>query len=1091
MKIMPYMAVAMMLLCVSSAIHASDNKVSNENPGYYRAPALHGEHIVFTAEGDLWKTSTSGGPAQRLTTHPADESYAAISPDGSQVAFVADYEGVPEAYVMPLMGGKPKRVSFENSRVRVQGWTASGAVLYSTDSAVGPANHWVLKTVDPDSLQVTDIPLADAIQGSMGSNDEMVFFARFGLQYTGDNTRIYRGGAMGELWSFRPGSDEEARLLTEQHIGSARQPMYWQEQLYFISDSDGTPNIWSMDTDGQNIQQVTEHTDWQVRSASIHGGRIAYQLGADIKLLDLATGESELLDIHLISDFSQRQERWLEEPLNYLTATHFSGDNERVTLTARSQIAIAGKAPRRLVQVSTPTGSRSRNAVLSHDGRWVYAINDHSGENEIWRFPADGSAEATQLTDNGSAFRWQLHLSPNGNYIAHDDKNGHLWLLNLSNGNNQRIASDGWGHRPYADISWSADSNLLAFTQSHKDGSRPQVILYSLADEQQQRITSGKYESFSPAFSPDGHWLYFLSNRNFNATPRSPWGDRNMGPFFDKRTQIFAVSLKSASCFPFEQPREVAHCDQEAAEESRSGRRAQLVDWDNIAQRLWQVPVSAHNFSALSVSNEHLYVMRRSATARSAQLRSIAIDAEKPDDKLFASDLQEYQLSRDAERIFLRTTDNQLVTVDAKAEAPSSLTDHTLDSAHWQLAFSPVEEWRQMFRDAWLMHRDFLFDNDMRGLDWAATRAKYEPLLQRLTDRHELDDLLAQMMGELNVLHSQVRGGDYPSAQEKPAAATLGATLEAEGNGVRITHMYRTDPELPEQASPLARPGVNAQVGDLITAVNGRPVSDLPTLNQLLRNQAGKQVRLDIRRGRSELQTVVEPVDVGRDHRLRYEDWVQHNREQVNQKSDNQFGYLHLYAMGANDMASFAREFYANIEQDGLIIDVRRNRGGNIDSWIIQRLLRQAWSFWEPNTHGAPYTNMQQAFRGHLIVLTDQLTYSDGETFSAGVKALQLGPLVGMRTTGAGVWLSGRNQLADGGLARVAETGQFAMDGRWVIEGYGVEPDVVVDNLPHATFNGYDAQLEKAIELLQRRLNNEPVPELRSQPVLAPVADDI
>lgn len=1071
-------------------VSASSTAFSNEsNQGYYRDPALHDDLLVFVAEGDLWRVPATGGDAVRLTTHDAHEHSPHVSPDGEQIAFVANYEGAPEAYVMPLNGGIPKRVSFENSQVRVQGWTDDGAVVYSTDSSVGPANHWVLKTVQPDSLSTVAVPLADAIEGAFSPQDNSVYFVRFGLQATGDNTRIYRGGAMGELWHFEDG-DEEATRLSADHAGSVREPMIAEERLYFISDADGTPNLWSTSLAGEDAQQLTEYNDWQVWSASYDSGRIAYQLGADIKVYDFETGASEVIDINLTSDFSQRQERWLEQPLDYLTASRYSADNDRVTLTARSQIATVGDSSQRLVNIATPAGSRSRDAVLSHDGKWVYAINDHSGENEIWRFPADGSAGATQLTDDGNTFRWQLQLSPDGKYLAHDDKNGNLWLLNLENGANQRIASDGWGHQPYRNIRWSADSQLLAFTHSHVDGSRPRVMLHSLRDEHTETLTSGKYESFSPAFSRDGHWLYFLSNRHYAASPSSPWGDRNLGPGFDKRTQIFALALKNKSCFAFAPKRDVSHCDTEAAEQERTQRRPQLVDWDGLSERLWEVPVANDNYDNLSVSNDFLYVTQRDAGSTSGNLQSIAIDASDPTVTTFMDKVSEYQLGRNGETLFLRQ-DKDLFTFDVAAKAPDDRNSARIDTSRWQLAINPVAEWRQMFHDAWLMHRDFLFDSDMRGLNWTETRDKYEPLLSRLTDRHELDDVLAQMMGELSVLHSQVRGGEYQEPSNRAASATLGATLSAADSGVRIEHIYRTDPELPSQASPLAQAGVNAEAGDVITALNGRRIDNLATLHKSLRNQAGEQVLLTLQRGRQQLETMVKPVDLGTDHKLRYQDWVQHNRDQVEKESDSQFGYLHLYAMGSGDIASFARDFYANIKRDGLIIDVRRNRGGNVDSWIIEELLRTAWAFWEPNTHGAPYTNMQKAFRGHLIVLTDQLTYSDGETFAAGIKALDIAPIVGKRTTGAGVWLSGRNRLADGGLARVAETAQFAMDGRWVIEGYGVEPDVEVDNLPHATFNGHDAQLRHAIDLLQRRLNNEPVPPLRSQPMLTPSADDI
>ncbi|HEX5793572.1 MAG TPA: S41 family peptidase, partial [Rheinheimera sp.] len=431
-----------------------------------------------------------------------------------------------------------------------------------------------------------------------------------------------------------------------------------------------------------------------------------------------------------------------------------------------------------------------------------------------------------------------------------------------------------------------------------------------------------------------------------------------------------------------------------------------------------------------------------------------------------------------------------MFVVEAAAKAPSDLVKTKLNINSWQLSIKPAEEWQQMFADGWRMHRDFLFDKGMRGLDWNASKAKYQPLLERVTDRYELDDIFAQMMGELNALHSQVRGGDYRTDDNATKAASLGAEFSAGKEGLLIEHIYRTDKELPMQAPPLAKPGVNASAGDTVLAINGKAVSDLPGLTQALRNQAGKQVLLTLQRGKQQWQTVVEPVSSGRDSQLRYQDWVSANQQRVATASDNQFGYLHLYAMGSHDIASFAREFYAHYDKPGLIIDVRRNRGGNIDSWIIEKLLRRVWAFWQP-TQGAAYTNMQQTFRGHLVVLTDQLTYSDGETFSAGVKALGLGPLIGKRTAGAGVWLSGRNRLADNGVARVAETAQFATDGRWIIEGYGVTPDLEVDNLPYASFNGQDAQLEQAIRHLQQKLQAEPVDTLQAQPLTAPIAADI
>lgn len=387
-----------------------------------------------------------------------------------------------------------------------------------------------------------------------------------------------------------------------------------------------------------------------------------------------------------------------------------------------------------------------------------------------------------------------------------------------------------------------------------------------------------------------------------------------------------------------------------------------------------------------------------------------------------------------------------------------------------------------MFDDAWRMHRQFSFDPAMRGVDWNGVRERYQPLLARVHDRLELDDLLGQMSAELGILHSQVRGGEFREDPAAPAPASLGARLVAVDGGMRVEHIYRTDPELPTQRAPLQQPGVDVREGDVIAAVNGRPLRNAGDLARALRAQAGQQVLLDLRRNRQELRTIVRPVTLEYDALLRYGDWVRGNLAKVEQAGDGRIGYLHLRAMGAGDMANFVREFYAQFDRDGLIIDVRRNRGGNIDSWVIEKLLRRAWAFWQP-AHGAPYSNMQQAFRGHLVVLADEFSYSDGETFAAGVKALPLGPVIGQRTAGAGIWLSDRNRLSDHGLARIAETGQFDLQGRWLIEGRGVEPDIAVENLPWATALGGDAQLDAALAHLQRNLRDAPLQPLRARPI--------
>ncbi|MCB1051555.1 MAG: PD40 domain-containing protein [Acidobacteria bacterium] len=1043
---------------------------------YFRFPDIHGNQVVFTSEGDLWIAALPNGPAHRLTTHPAEETQARFSPDGKQIAFEANYEGTTEIYTLPTSGGQAQRVTFEMANVRLQDWTADGQILYATNSEVGPTGNWVLKTIDPTSHATQPIPLADACEGALSPDGKTLFFTQFGLQLSTDNARIYRGGAEGEIWQYSMGSDQEAKKLTADHVGDARNPMWVDGRLFFISDANGNDQFWSMTASGQDLKAETQNSDWPIRTAQTDGQKIIFQQGADLKVWNSQDGSTTALNLQLVSDRPYLRERWLDKPLEYLTDAHPGSDGTSAILTARSQVIVAKTDGSRLVEIKTPTASRTRGAILNAAGTKVYALNDATGVMEIWAFAADGSDQSQQLTRDGSVFRWNLYLSPDENSLAYDDKAGDLWLLDIKSGKQQKIASGNNALSPFAHVVWSGDSKYIALTRNFQTDERSRISVYDLANQKEFVLTSDKYNSFAPSFSPDGAWLYFLSDRQFNPYPGNPWGDRDLGSAMDRRTQIFALPLQENSLFPFQEPSELTPKDPKP--ENQKGKLRPL---DSAATQLFQIPVEAGNYSNLTVCEDFLYVDDQDGPNGEPKLLSLKLAA-KAKLQTFGEAIRGFEFSRDLKWLLIRKGQQNpsFYVVKPGEKLPSDLSENTLQTKTWTMRLDPREEWRQMFLDAWLMHREFFYDAAMRQVDWNQVRQKYEPLLARVNDRYELNDVLGQMTGELNALHSQVRGGDYPDAPERAQAAHLGAELRQSEQGIQIAHIYRNDPELPQEQSPLAQPGVDAQTGDWIRAINGRPTPNLASLYDQLKNQSGKQVLLKLeRKGVSHL-TVVKPVSIGQAFQLRYKDWVYANQRKVQNVSD-QIGYLHLYAMGSDDLADFAREFYAQYQKQGLIIDVRRNRGGNIDSMIIEKLLRRAWAFWQAPI-GPASTNMQQTFRGHLVVLADQFTYSDGETFTAGIKALNLGPVIGKRTAGAGVWLRGLNRLTDGGMARVAEFPQYALDGTWIVEGYGVSPDIEVDNLPLATGKGTDAQLTAAITYLQDKIKQEPIPKLGAKP---------
>ncbi len=1085
LKIIPPLALALLLGMPAPAEDA-----------YVRFPTTKGDQVFFTAEGDLWRAPLSGGKAVRLTTHPSQETRPAVSHDGRWLAFSGSYEGPQEVYLMPVEGGQPKRLTFEALGCSVLGWTPQGQVLYSTLAEFGPGRATVVAMVDSKTLRRTTLPLADANEACVDATGRTLFFTRLGIHMTGDNVRNYRGGAAAEVWRYDlAGSGEAAKVPFDAPI---KRPMVWKDRLIVVSDKDGCDNLWSMRFDGSDARQLTHHTAWDVRSASLGDGRVAYQQGADLRIFDLASGEDRAVAVTLTSDFDQRRERLIKRPMDFLDNTHFAMNGERVVLTARGQIAVAGLNLIRRVDVAVPVGSRAREARLSLDGKSVYAFCDATGEQQIWRFPADGAPDGKALTADKGVDRNGLIPSPDGAILAHADRQGNLYLMTLATGKNKRIDANPEGVVPQ--VIWAPDGKTLAILRSDTNHHLDQILLYSVAEDHKVTVTSDKYSSFAAAFTPDGKWLYFLSNRTFQVVNGSPWGDRNMGPYFDRRAKIYALALQEGLRFPFEPKTEldVETKGPKESKEAKEGKDGKIesppIHWNGLAARLYEVPLAAGNYGTLRTDGKRLYLTEREG--RVTTVKTLEIGNGGAPAEVFAADVSGFDLSTDGKKALLTKRGpagpagpgpETFYIVEAGPKAPADLAKAEVKVGDWAFTVDPRAEWQQMFLDAWRMHRDRFFDNHMRGIDWEAVCRKYEPLVARITDRAELNDLLGQMVGELGALHSQTRPGDQRTAQDGSTQAFLGAVFSRAAGGYRLDHIYRTEAELPSEASPLAQAALGLREGDLLTAVNGRPVLEARDLSDLLRNKASQQVLLAFKRGPEALKpVVVTAIDAIRQGSLRYSDWEEGLRRQVDQASQGRVGYLHLRAMGPGDINTFAREFYGQVDREGLILDVRRNNGGNIDSWVIEKLLRRAWAFWT-DAHGRPLgTNMQQTFRGHLVVLVDEFTYSDGETFAAGIKALGLGPLIGRRTAGAGAWLTDSNVLVDKGQVRAAEWPQHHIrNGAWIIEGVGVPPDVEVVNLPKETFEGRDRQLETALNLLMDKLGKEPLTPIQPKGIPA------
>ncbi len=1091
--------------------------INQANIAYYRMPALRGDTIVFLAEGDLWRVPVAGGQAARLTTQLADEAHPAISPDGKTLAFVGAYDGVPEVYTMPIDGGLPTRRSWGLARSGFVGFHPDGRVMFSTRQySTLPSSQLVLVDMTTGAEEL--VPLSEADQGAYDASSGTLFFTR--MPFQGSHTKRYKGGYIQQLWKFERGS-AEATPLTTDFDGTSKEVMLWQGRMYFLTDRDGVMNIWSSALDGKDLKQHTFHTDFDASSPELDSGRIVYAHAGDVRLLDIASNKDDVVRITLATDLEQMREKFVKEPAKSISAVNLSHTGDRVVITARGRVFVVPvKADHgRIVEVGSTPGVRYRHAIFAPDGKAVIASSDRSGEVEFWSLPSNGVGEIKQLTRDSTVLRWEGVISPDGKTLAHSDKNQKFSVTDVETGATKLITTSTLDR--VSDYSWSPDGRWLVYVELAGNVAQ-QIKLYSMETGQVTPITSDRFESFSPRFSADGKWLYFLSDRNIESSTPSPWGPMSPQPNFDRLTKIYHVALKAGERSPWQtadelfdpkaakkkeedkkkdEEKKAADKPKDDAEKKPEDKKpddakkvpAVEIDLEGIQSRLRVVPVKPGNYSRLRMGENAIFFAesgtpfeRDDGGPAGFSVKGVAIGNEKIEVKTIASGIKSLEISGDRKKLLLYTGSS--IHVADATPAPAEMDKASVSLSGWTMSYVPMTEYRQLYADAWRLLRDYFYDVNMHGVDWPALRLKYAPFVERVRSRAELNEVLAQLTGELSALHHFVRGGDFRDTLETIQLSYLGAEWKRDEAraGWTITRVYQHDPDDPERAAPLSVPGVDVKAGDTIVAINGRSTLEVPHPAALLRAKAGQQVLLRVRpagasSAEGERDVIVRPISAASLSDLRYTDWEYSRRQMVETASNNRIGYVHLRAMGKENISEWARGYYPAFNRDGLIIDVRRNNGGNIDSWILGQLLRKAWMFWNQRVGSSPNWNMQYAFRGHVVVICDGFTASDGEAFAEGFRRLGLGKVLGMRTWGGEIWLSSSNDLADGGLASAGEYGVFVSEGVWIVEGRGVEPDIVVDNPPHATFKGQDAQLTRAIEHLQQLIKEKPI-----QPNIAP-----
>ncbi|HMP00899.1 MAG TPA: PDZ domain-containing protein [Gemmatales bacterium] len=1061
-----------------------------------RFPAIHGDTIAFTYAGDLYTVPAGGGVARKLTTHEGNEVFARFSPDGKWLAFTGQYDGNTEVYVMPASGGEPRRLTFTPTLGRdelsdrmgpnniVMAWTPDSkhivfrSRMRSFNDFVGQLYQVSLEGGYPEQL-----PLPRGGFCSFSPDGTKLAYNRVFREFR--TWKRYRGGMVDDVWvyDFNTKKTENITNSTGQDII----PMWAGDKIYYISDKDEPYrfNLFSYDTRTKESKKHTQYTDFDIKFPSIGDKAVVYEYGGYIYRFDLATGQAAKVAIEIKEDQAGGR-GGLMNVSKMVTNFEISPDGKRALFGARGDVftvPVQNGPTRNLTQTS---GVHERNAVWSPDGKWIAYVSDASGEDEIYIRPQAGGPE-TQLTTGSDNYKYEIAWSPDGKKIAWSDRKQRLYFVDVESKATKLVFQS--PNFEMRDFTWSPDSQWIAYTSPEDPFNR--IMLYSLADESHTPVTDGWYQAGQPSFSGDGKYLFFVSSRDFNPI----YSNTEWNHAYQNMQRVYFVTLTKETKSPFaaksdevtikEAKPEGAKAegtrpDTPAKEEPKKEDDKKLkIDLDGLADRVLGLPIAAANYRNLQSVGSTVYYLRVVAGAGGQMgmgrptLCSFDLSAASPKETVHGPS-SGYEISADGKKMLLGR-DGSFHIVDLPKGPLGDKLD-ALNLSNMEVRLDRQAEWRQIFHESWRQMRDFFYHPDLHGVDWSAMRQKYEPLVAHVRHRADLSYVIGEMISELNCGHAYVGGGELPQPRRIPMGM-LGAELCRDPSGFhQVTRILPGGNWDKRFRSPLTEIGVDVAVGDFIVAVDGQSTDRVSTIQELLMGTAGREVLLRVNKEpKLEGSREVVVVPIASEDELLYQEWVKKNRDYVDQQTDGKVGYIHVPDMLVGGLIEFTRQFYPQLRKKALIIDMRGNGGGNVSPQLIERLRREMIMI-DIVRNGQPRPNPGDQLVGPMVCLLNEFSASDGDLFPFRFKAHKLGKLIGKRSWGGVVGIRGTLPLLDGGTLNRPEFSRYDVAGKkWIIEGYGVDPDIVVDNDPAEEFAGKDAQLDRAIKEILEELKTKEV----------------
>ena len=1063
--------------------------------GYYRHPTLFKDRVVFVCEDNLWTVPAPGGVARQLTSNPGRVSTPAFSPDGTLLAFSGRDEGTNDVYVMPSEGGEAKRLTY--SGAQVTGWTPEGDIVYfsSTGQAFGSQNY--LYALSPKGGEAARLPTGPAVSLSYGPD---------GRRVIGRNTRDlarwkrYRGGTAGELWVDTKGSGDWQELID---LGAnAAAPLWLGERIYFVSDHEGTGNLYSCTPSGEDLQRHTQHDDFYVRYPATDGKRIVYHAGAELYLFEPSSNAPQQIPITFHSSRPERKRKFVPAA-RYLQGYALHPEGKSVALSTRGKVYSLNTWEGAAVRHGEADAARYYGATYLHDGKRIALVSDAGGEDALEVHPlpnATENDEKVRLESLNIGRPYRIVASPTKDELAIANHRNELLVVDLEI--QEMRVLDRSPFYSIRGIAWSPDGRWLAYGL-HTTAQTCVLKLCQVETGETHRVTKPVLWDGNPAFDPTGKYLYFISYRTFNPV----YDNLHFDLGFPKGGKPYLITLQADTPSPFLLSEE----DEEKGESKKGKEKKESrepepveIDLEGIQNRIVAFPVSEGLYAkVVGLKGKVLFssypvegALDRnffSSGAPPAKGKLELYDFAKQKRETLVDGVTSFEVSQDASTLIYRAG-NRLRVLKAGEKPPKDAEDKPGRKSGWldlkrvKVSVTPHAEWTQMLRETWRRQRDHFWTEDMSGIDWQGIYERYLPLVDRVATRSEVSDLLWEMQGELGTSHAYEFGGDY---RPEPAyhQGFLGADLlyDEETDSYAVEHIVRGDPWDERASSPLRRPGLNVREGERIVAVGGQRVSrELPPA-ALLVNQAENEVLLTLASADDDSERSV-TVKTLRDERpARYRDWVEKNRAKVHAATDGRIGYLHIPDMGARGYAEFHRGLLTEANRTGLVIDVRYNGGGHVSPLLLEKLARERRGY-SVSRWGTPHPHPDLTFDGPLVALTNEFAGSDGDIFSHGFKMMDLGPLVGKRTWGGVIGITRAEPLSDGSITTQPEYAFWFDDVGWQVENYGTDPTIEVDIRPQDAAEGKDPQLERAIEEALRLLETAPPekPNFGDRPRLTP-----